>query len=1023
MGDGVDHENADTSDPTTHHKHSVGGRPMNAFFLFCKRHRAIVKEKYPTLENRNITKILGEWWSNLNTGEKASYTSLASQYKDAFMKANPDFRWHKMPPVSMESLPSAAQKPPVSMNGDYAAGSKPGPDYGPGSKLTGSASRGSSSSSSPEPQCSSLSSSSLSSLQGNILAAASAPKPFKKRYLAEQHSASITPTSTPSRHATPPATPRATPPATPSGHATPSRHSTPPATSSVNSTPPLTPAWPYDGNFVVSAANPTSPVGEEAANACAALLELANPGHARLHGRGSPSQGSPNTEPKRPSPSDTPQRVSPSETPPFQTLREQVWSRVAGTLLKQEEDKLTEPCRDSPLNLTNQCTIRGQQIIEHIIENILDKPIEDVNPAEPVTFSLNNNTGHAAAAGTAAATSDTIKASIYQSLKNDLLKKGPSSLVPEAAGHQVPGLQADLRKAFGNGAGPKPKAAKKPEPAPSRVDNNVTNAQKQFQMVKQGVAGVANIGNIASSPADVMRLFTHQPLGSPVSVGGSSVTITKTRTIPPQISQPTSFSTSPSLITISPTSNISFSSVATNVAYPLATKGGGSRSYPSMIMSPVLNQMSPVSHSLSPVRSHMSHPVSPVSSMSHSGLVLPPQGQVIIATSSSRGKLVLASSEQSTTPVNLSVTKLENTANAASENRQLPVKYDKAPSQSNHCPVSTAIVSNVPQGVASHAFAVNSTPHSQAFAVTTAPHSQVYATTSMPQSQAFAVSSTPHSQAYAMTSAPHSRAFSVNSTPQSQAFAVKTAPPASTAPPQVYVFSHGAPGGSHSQPNIATSDTGSASKRTHPDDDDEDIRRSGRACKGKLYRGFIVDGRISVGGRKGRRSHRSGDDEELESDGMIALEQEEGQESINHNHHWKKKLRTVSLNDNNTQGDSNPDPHLVREPHVDHQVHHAPSNTATNHLPPNFDLNAKIEALRPLSLEDFTRKREESKKESRGRSSNSGSSRTTRQSNSGDRASKPFDTGASSTISVASVGPGVQVGRSRRRPTAQSPVT
>ena len=37
----------------------VARRPMNAFLLFCKRHRAIVKEKHPHLENRLISKILG----------------------------------------------------------------------------------------------------------------------------------------------------------------------------------------------------------------------------------------------------------------------------------------------------------------------------------------------------------------------------------------------------------------------------------------------------------------------------------------------------------------------------------------------------------------------------------------------------------------------------------------------------------------------------------------------------------------------------------------------------------------------------------------------------------------------------------------------------------------------------------------------------------------------------------------------------------------------------------------------------
>ncbi|EDW35355.1 GL20955 [Drosophila persimilis] len=40
-------------------------RPMNAFLIFCKRHRAIVKERYKSLENRAITKILGDWWAAL----------------------------------------------------------------------------------------------------------------------------------------------------------------------------------------------------------------------------------------------------------------------------------------------------------------------------------------------------------------------------------------------------------------------------------------------------------------------------------------------------------------------------------------------------------------------------------------------------------------------------------------------------------------------------------------------------------------------------------------------------------------------------------------------------------------------------------------------------------------------------------------------------------------------------------------------------------------------------------------------
>lgn len=75
-------------------------RPMNAFLLFCKRQRSLVREKHPNLENRSITKILGDCWSRLDKEQKSKYTDLARQHKEAFMKANPDFKWCKTPMTS-----------------------------------------------------------------------------------------------------------------------------------------------------------------------------------------------------------------------------------------------------------------------------------------------------------------------------------------------------------------------------------------------------------------------------------------------------------------------------------------------------------------------------------------------------------------------------------------------------------------------------------------------------------------------------------------------------------------------------------------------------------------------------------------------------------------------------------------------------------------------------------------------------------------------------------------------------------
>jgi len=143
-------------------------RPMNAFLLFCKQHRPVVREKHPSIENRAVTKILGEWWSNLEEADKSPYTSLAHQYKEAFMKANPEFRWHKMPPGTADSVPPSNVKPstPSPTNGMVCSPAS--------SLLTTSNSFHSSDLATSQDASSSPNSS------------ASAPKPFKKRYLASQ---------------------------------------------------------------------------------------------------------------------------------------------------------------------------------------------------------------------------------------------------------------------------------------------------------------------------------------------------------------------------------------------------------------------------------------------------------------------------------------------------------------------------------------------------------------------------------------------------------------------------------------------------------------------------------------------------------------------------------------------------------------------------------------------------------------------------------------------------------------------
>ncbi|XP_063977761.1 HMG box transcription factor BBX isoform X2 [Diachasmimorpha longicaudata] len=92
-------EDREAGEPAHHAR-----RPMNAFLIFCKRHRACVRTHFPNLENRAVTRVLGEWWATLRPDQKQAYIILAQQYKDAFLHANPDFKWYKLPAPPLRTL-------------------------------------------------------------------------------------------------------------------------------------------------------------------------------------------------------------------------------------------------------------------------------------------------------------------------------------------------------------------------------------------------------------------------------------------------------------------------------------------------------------------------------------------------------------------------------------------------------------------------------------------------------------------------------------------------------------------------------------------------------------------------------------------------------------------------------------------------------------------------------------------------------------------------------------------------------
>uniref|UniRef100_A0A182SYR6 HMG box domain-containing protein n=1 Tax=Anopheles maculatus TaxID=74869 RepID=A0A182SYR6_9DIPT len=79
-------------------------RPMNAFLLFCKRHRPVLKKHFHE-ENRAITKKLGKWWKKLPAQQRAPYQKLSEEHKTKFLDVNPDFRWCKSA-ATIASAPS-----------------------------------------------------------------------------------------------------------------------------------------------------------------------------------------------------------------------------------------------------------------------------------------------------------------------------------------------------------------------------------------------------------------------------------------------------------------------------------------------------------------------------------------------------------------------------------------------------------------------------------------------------------------------------------------------------------------------------------------------------------------------------------------------------------------------------------------------------------------------------------------------------------------------------------------------------
>uniref|UniRef100_A0A182K2C5 HMG box domain-containing protein n=1 Tax=Anopheles christyi TaxID=43041 RepID=A0A182K2C5_9DIPT len=96
-------------------------RPMNAFLIFCKRHRTMLKDRFPE-ENRAISIKLGKWWRVLTTEQKKPFQQLSKEYKNKYLLLNPNFRWCKQTTVPVTTpLPAPDNLAPSAIYGPALA--------------------------------------------------------------------------------------------------------------------------------------------------------------------------------------------------------------------------------------------------------------------------------------------------------------------------------------------------------------------------------------------------------------------------------------------------------------------------------------------------------------------------------------------------------------------------------------------------------------------------------------------------------------------------------------------------------------------------------------------------------------------------------------------------------------------------------------------------------------------------------------------------------------------------------------
>lgn len=84
-------------------------RPMNSFMIFAKTARKQLQTDNPTLDNKDISKLLGDQWKSLSETDRAKYAEEAKLLAEQHKIDNPEWKFRRNTRKQKRTLPGQQQ--------------------------------------------------------------------------------------------------------------------------------------------------------------------------------------------------------------------------------------------------------------------------------------------------------------------------------------------------------------------------------------------------------------------------------------------------------------------------------------------------------------------------------------------------------------------------------------------------------------------------------------------------------------------------------------------------------------------------------------------------------------------------------------------------------------------------------------------------------------------------------------------------------------------------------------------------